>query len=300
MKKLLGLALVPVILATVPLMSYGKEAIQKQTNKMNTTVQATKAAPDGWMEMVHVNTFSTPQARTEFLNGQWQLVDKNYPEAIQRFESVLVSDPNSVRTHHGVALAAFYNEENTKALQHVDRAIALDPVNPKLLYTKARILDAMGKDADALENYLLFVSMDPTDSSAIQAQRRADEIFRRWEARFTEDQKHYFSGLRFLSMEQPEKALPLFEKFVVIKPTDLKGHYLLGMTHRNMNQPEKAITHFEKVTNTEPNNSMAYYQLGWIYEQTGKKQNAQNAWTQFVKFAPHAEQVGVVNEHLKK
>lgn len=298
MKKFLGLALVPVVLASLPLISYSKDLVnQKHGQKATPAVQTMQNGP--WAEAVQITTFSTPEIRKQFLNGQWQLVDKNYPEAIKQFEIVLKSEPNSVRALHGAAMGHFLQGDNTTALQRIDRAIALDPVNTKLLFTKARILDAMDKDVDALESYLTFAAMDPTDSSAIQAQRRSDELFHRWESRMTDEQKQYFNGLRFLSMEQPENAAPVLEKFLTLQPADLKGRYLLGVAYRNLNLPDQALAQFEKIANSQPDNAMTYFQMGVVYDQFGKKQNATEAWKNFVKFAPHAEQVGAVNQYIQ-
>lgn len=294
-KKAIGLLILPAMLATMPLVGVAEKMPQQQPNMQ---------MQSGQMQAPMMKQLSPQEQETFrewFSKGQWQLVDKNYPEAITLFRQAVELNPANVRAHNQLALAYYFNGEYSPAITEIDRALALDPVNTKLHFTKARILDAANRDAEALESYLTFAALDPQDTSALEAQRRADALFKRWEPKFSESQKLYFTGLRFLSMEQPEKALPLLQSFHKEQPEtggigSINTSFLMGIAYFQMNRPGEAVAQFEQVTKAEPQNPLAYYHLTETYTRLGKLDNAKTAWEQFVKFAPHSE-IGAAHHH---
>jgi tetratricopeptide (TPR) repeat protein len=299
-KKLLGLALVPVVMAALPALAMANQAHQANQPAEANKIQSTKMDKANWSGVAIVSeTFSAPYVRDTFNKAQWQLVEKNYPQAITLFEMVLKTDPASVRSLHGLATAFQAQGNHERALNAIDTALALDPVNTKLIFTKAQILDSMGEEAKALEQYLIFAALDPTDTNSLVAERRADELFRGWESRLSEAQKDYFNGLRFMAMEQPENAVPVLEEFIKIEPKHANGRMILGVAYRNLSQPNEAIAQFETITQTHPNSPVGFYHLGVMYDAAGKKQNAQQAWKNFVKYAPNTEATGSVNYRIQ-
>ncbi len=292
-RKTIGMLVLPAMLATMPLVGVAEKMPQPRNMQMT-----------GQMQTQAIKQLSPQEQETFrewFSKGQWQLVDKNYPEAITLLRKAVELNPASVRAHNQLALAYYFNGEYSPAFTEIDRALTLDPVNTKLHFTKARILDAAGRDAEALESYLTFAALDPQDTSALEAQRRADILFKRWEPKFNETQKMYYSGLRFLSMEQPEKALPLLKSFQKEQSEterigNIHASFLLGIAYFQMSRPGDAVAQFEQVTKIEPQNPLAYYHLTETYTRLGKLDNAKTAWEQFVKFAPYSE-IGVEHHH---
>ncbi len=233
-----------------------------------------------------------------FSRGQWQLVDKNYLKAIIIYKKVLELFPENSRAMNQLALAYYFHGQYHQALTTVNQALKTDPVNTKLYFTKARILDAQSQEAEALDNYLTFASLDPTDTAALQAQQRSDELFKRWEPKLTMEQKAYFTGLRFLSMEQPEKALPLLKRFQQDHTNNLNAYLLLGIAYAQIGKADQAIKSFKILTHKAPDNPMAYFQLGETYARSGKSDEAQSAWQKFLEMAPHSEQASVIHQQL--
>ena len=316
MKKLLGLALVPVVLA-VSIPAFAAGPLDR------TPVKTGKQMKQGWQtgtmtqDVRRQQSIYGTEAHRNYTQAQWQLVERNYPEAIRLFENVIVINPEHVPSLHGLAIAKQMRGEYVDGLKYINRAIDLDPVSPQLLLTKARILDAHKMDAPALEAYLTFLSLEPTDSSILEVQRRADELFTRWEARFTPEQKDYFTGLRLLSMDQPTQAVPVLERFikmnetqtssrgVEIHPEVVNAHLLLSLAHQRLNQPTQAVAVLQEVVRETQNVSNAaitplkartFFELSNNYGLVGEKQQAKDAWMNFIKFAPRSEAANVLEQ----
>lgn len=316
MKKLLGLALVPVVLAmTVPAFAASPVKTMDHADK-----QMKQGYQQGTMtqQARHEQSIYGTEAHQTFTKAQWELVERNYPEAIRLFENVIALNPEHVPSLHGLAIAKQMRGEYVDGLRYINRAIDLDPVSPELVLTKARILDAQKMDAPALEAYLTFLSLDPTDSSVLEVQRRADELFTRWEARLTPEQKEYFTGLRLLSMDQPMQAIPSLKRFIElnegqatangrteIRPEVVNAHLLLSLAHQRLNQPTEAVAVLQEVVRETQNvntpaiaplKARTYFELSSNYGLVGQKQEAKAAWMNFVKFAPRSEAVNVLEQ----
>jgi len=313
MKKLLGLALVPVVLAvTLPAFAAQPMNSDKQMKQgWQSSTQMTTEVRRGQMSI-----YGT-EAHRFYTQAEWQLVERNYPEAIRLFENAIAINPEHVPSLHGLAISKQLRGEYVDGLKYINRAIELDPVSPQLLLTKARILDAQRMDAPALETYLTFLALDPTDSNALEVQRRADELFTRWEARLTPEQKEYFMGLRLLTMDQPEQAIPAFERFirmnegvsattrVEVRPEVVNAHLLTALAHQRLNHPTQAVAVLQEVVRETQNintptiaplRARTYFQLSSNYGLTGEKQQAKDAWMNFVRFAPRSEANSVLEQ----
>ncbi len=267
---------------------------QKQEQKQSQSAATVTTSPQVNPPNRLIPQGESAMVRQWISRGQWQLVDKNYPEAIVIYKKVLELSPQNSRALNQLALAYYLHGQYPLALKKVDQALGLDPVNTKLYLTKARILDAQSREPEALDYYLTFASLDPTDTAVLQAQRRADELFKRWEPKLTRAQKIYFTGLRFLSMEQPQKAMPLLEKFRKEDPGNLNVHLLLGMAYFQMGQSERAVQSFKSLAEKAPEHSMAYFQLGETYVRMGELENAKSAREKFIQLAPYSTQAAVI------
>jgi len=180
-------------------------------------------------------------------------------------------------------------------LVRINQAIEIDPVYTSAYLTRAKILDAQDKPAEALEGYLTFLSLAPTDSAVIDIQRRANELYEAQAPQLDESMKAYIDGLRTLAMEKPEQAVPQFNKFIEMKATAqpsaqvINAHRFLAVALQQTNKPAEAIPVLEKLISVQPQNPVGYYYLSTTYEQVGKKENAKEAWANFAKYAPKSQ-----------
>lgn len=297
MKKLLGLMIVPVLMASLP------AAAANRTTDMTTPELLNKMMPTTDIQRPAYQQAIGTQAHTLFTQGQWQLVEQNYPRAIELFEASLQSNPDFIPSLQGLAVGYLTRGEYTPAFKAIEKALMLDPINTKLYLTKARILDAQHKEPEALEAYLTYLSLDPTDSGVVEIQRRSNDLYEKWEAKLTPTQKQYFEGLRLLSMEQPQKALPLFKQFIASEPTlneqTINAHRLLSVSYGLTKQPTEAVKIMEALVKQQPENPLGYFHLSESYTMTGQREQAKEAWGKFVQFAPKSSASQII-ENVKE
>ncbi|HEY9687317.1 MAG TPA: tetratricopeptide repeat protein [Coleofasciculaceae cyanobacterium] len=320
MKKLLGLALVPAMLAVSPMLalaeqtahpahpaaqgaqSWSSKTSQSQMQSQYTGVQKgqqqqawQQSATKGGSQWAAMN----PQIARQLLMGQEQLVGRHFPEAITAFQAVVSADQNNVRALEGLSIALYSQGRFDEALQTVNRAIALDPVNGRLFFTKAQILDTQDQAMEAVESYLTFTALNPEDTSAYAALRRVDELQKWIQPQLTTAWQSYFQGLRFLSLRQADQAIPMFEKFQTMEPNNEKAALFIGRSYLSMGMPEKAIPFFKTSLKLQSDNPVAYYQLGSSYDLSGETQQARDAWRKFLQFAPQSESAMLINRRFE-
>ncbi len=295
MKKLLGLLLVgstlasSVAVAATPSMD---KAMDFTRNAMMTKSQAgVELRQDVLLNKQQINDMKASKYVTKdallFGQGQYQLVEKNYPMAIELFEEAITVNPKNSRALEGLAKAQLQRGDYVDALATVDKAIALDPINTSFIYTKADIQDNMGLELGALETYLTFTTMAPTDSRVIEVERRANDIFEKWQPRLSQSEMDYFTALRLLTFEHPEQAVVAFDSYIKESQTAtplnvnfptlrsetlmnltpewvvnffeketpervVRAHIFQAMAHLNLHQPEKAIALLNTAIKVDP------------------------------------------------
>ncbi len=306
MKKIVSLAIVPVLLAATPMLALAENAHQHTNAKpAMTRTQQTQAQAQTRMRTTQLGTpamktlmSANVRSNPLFMQAQWQLVTRHYPEAVTLFQTLLSNEPNSVHALDGLSTALYSQGRYDEALRQIDKAIALDPINSRLFYTKGQILDAQDRPVDAVEAYLTFTSLTPDDGAALSALARVDELYKRIETKLNPGVANYYEGLRLLSLHQPEQAITLFEQFKSIEPANQQAHILLGRSYLELGQPQRAIPFFESALRAKANNPVAYYQLGSSYELQGEAAQAQNAFRKFLQFAPESEAAVLLNRRL--
>lgn len=317
MRKFIGLAVLPVLLAGSPLLAIAEQPVKPvapttQTKQIETTQVQTrtqvKRDASGKETVTQQKTAQTMtstrpaaasnQQGTEFAQAQVNLINRQYPEAVTAFKSILYSQPDNVPALNSLASGLYHQGHYAEALEAIEKAIALDPVNSGLFYTQAKILDAQNKPMEALQSYLTFTAMNPDDAAAMDAQFRAGELYRMAEGKLSEAQQNLFQGQRLLSLRQPSQAIPLFQKYKTLSPNDSKADLMLGQAYLEMGQPEKAIPQFESAVKLKADNAAAYYHLGTSYDIQGQPQNAEQAYQQFLKLAPQSESAMLLNKRV--
>jgi len=310
MKKFFGMALLPVILATTPVLALAAQpagtgatgpetmtakqhAQMTQTTQWNGTGKQWTGTPG--QQTTAATTWSvSPQ----WAQGQWNLATRHWPEAASQFQALLGTEPNNVHALDGLATALFQQGRYDEATSNIERAISLDPVNGRLFWTKGQILEAQDKPVEALEAYLTFTSLAPDDAATLTALGRADMLWKATEPKWTEAKRQYLEGLRYLSLHQPEQAALRFERFKALEPNNAWAGLWLGRAYMEWGQPEKAIPQFEGALRLSADNPMAYYQLGRTYELRGETEQAKEAWQKFIRVAPQSEAALQINRRL--
>jgi tetratricopeptide (TPR) repeat protein len=79
--------------------------------------------------------------------------DRDYARALRLMNAVLEAEPNHAGALYYRAMISSVRGDWDEATADIDRALAIDPAEPRFLYMKGRILERQGDTASALEWY---------------------------------------------------------------------------------------------------------------------------------------------------
>jgi tetratricopeptide (TPR) repeat protein len=265
---------------------------KKEKSEMNSSTNARWQAQNKgqWSQLSKQPNWNESTEQI-WMNAKAAFMDKKFNEASRLYETLLTQEPQASISFAPLAMSYFELGEFEKANQFIEKAIEANPMDNKLLLSKADILDGLKQPQAAMKHYFMFSALEPKDTNAVVATRRGEEIYRMMEKSFETQDKAFIDGIRFMAWQAPQKALPLLEESVKMEPTNLDARMFLGLAHRELNHPTEAIQQFQAITQTEPSNANGFYQLGELYKETGDKKNADKAWQSFLKTVPQREAI---------
>lgn len=91
---------------------------------------------------------------------------KEYNEAINKYNLALNEDPKFVIAHTNLGIVYYDDGKHNKAKESYEKAIDLDPKSSPAYNNLGRVYYAEGDYSKAIKSYKKAISLDPTDSSA--------------------------------------------------------------------------------------------------------------------------------------
>jgi tetratricopeptide (TPR) repeat protein len=96
-----------------------------------------------------------------------------------------------------------------------------------------------------------------------------------------------------------QSAITYYQKSIEINPKDYDVLTDMGASYNALNQPDKALELFNQVTAEKPDHAMAWFNLGVVYRGKDDKANMKFAWDRFLALQPTGELADQVREELK-
>jgi tetratricopeptide (TPR) repeat protein len=120
-------------------------------------------------------------AQQQHAAGVASLISGNISSAIEHLERAVALDPSSARYWSDLSAALYeragYDEATlTEALGAADRALSVSPELPAALFNRGLILEALGRDEDAATAYETLDRIDPGSPWTVEAVRRAKRL----------------------------------------------------------------------------------------------------------------------------
>ena len=233
------------------------------------------------IKLLHQALALSPNAPSPNLDlGKILLTDRHYPEAMDRFETVLAIDLRSAEARQGELDAATHLALQARNAGHPEAALlCLQHAREYLLDDPTLLLD-LGIQADQIGQYpiaedalTVALALHPGDPAVLYALGRletdekhlpAAEIhLRSYLALHPEDPSAHFGLGHILVMQQrfPEATVE-FDRSIALQPVQTESYYQLGQIATDLQHDADAKPLLEKVLNRDPKHGGALTCMG--------------------------------------
>ena len=226
--------------------------------------------------LVSTGDTGTPDAYSAYLKGRGFLARHDLPgntdRAIDAFSAAARQDPRYALALAGLGEAYWRKAYDTgdkhwseMALQHAERAIAVDPNLAAGHTVLGYIHHDAGRNEDAVRELKRAMELAPTNP---EAPRKLAEIYK--------------SAGRF------DEAENLYVQSTQLRPTDWYGYLLLGVFYYERERYEEAEAALNHAKTLAPDNDMVREDLAGIYRMHGRYKDAISEYQQALRIRSSA------------
>ena len=108
-----------------------------------------------------------------------------------------------------------------------------------------------------------------------------------------EEESLAMEGMKYMMMDEPSRALPVFEKLVKSSPSDAAAHFMLASALIKLSKMEEALPHARQAYEADPANQYYAQQLSEIYTKQKKYAEAAKLYEGLLSQNPSSIQYGV-------
>jgi tetratricopeptide (TPR) repeat protein len=166
-----------------------------------------------------------------------------YDQAVESYDSAIEHNANPKGAYAGKTLARHKLLEYEPALEAVNKAIKLDPMNARLYFYKANILDDQENTIDALIEINTAVEIKPSYAQA-----------------------HYNRGIFLAKLTRYEEAISSIDKALKYNPRDANAYNIKGTIQFELGQYKQSLASYKKALKLDPDSYEAHYNVSLAYE----------------------------------
>lgn len=221
------------------------------------------------------------------LLGAAMLKQNRAEEAEHTLSRAVRMYPNFTRAIETLADALIMQGRLPDALEALERASELDPGNASVRFKKAKVLDGLGRDDEASQQFEASFKLTPHREDLVrglQLQRMGNirEAEKRYRDVLTKDPKNV-DALRLLAgvamrAKQWSDAQVLLERALEIAPDFFQCWMDLGLAHQEQDRTDDALAAFEHAIRLEPNRPNPYAAVGTTNGMAGRHDAAIEAF----------------------
>ena len=192
---------------------------------------------------------------------------KQPDKAVESYSTALSLNPANSDSLKVMASEAYESlaeiEKNrtryTNAIEYIDKGLKLNNKSSVLYYISAYSKSKLGKNNDAVNDYLKALDINPKDIESYIN----------------------LSGL-YNEINQFEKSVSIAQKGILVDSKQYKLYNNLGDSLQSQKNYEQAISAYKKSIDLYPSSAVIYYNLGICYKETNDKDNATRSFQQAV------------------
>lgn len=235
--------------------------------------EAVKAA-EFFSRALDLQTADTP---TLIWLGEMYLDQDRPDQAEPLFLQALSRDPSSAAALSGAGRAALAKHDLARAIDYLERALAVEPRALGLHYSLAAAYRGLGQ----------------LDRARTHLERRGsgrpaphDPLMETYEAVLHSPLSYETQGLRALESRQVKEAADLFRKGLELAPDDPRLFHRLGTALFMAGDTAGAVQQFEQALRWAPEFPRAHFGLGMVLNLSGRHAEAIERFAAAVKYQP--------------
>ncbi len=195
--------------------------------------------------------------------GLFHLGKGNHEQAAADFAKILEGDEENLNAHHAIAEALTYLEKYDQALEHIGKAIELEPDQPMAYTLRARIRAIQGDLKAALADLNTALKAAPNDLAALLMRARL----------------HQAEG-------DLEKARKDVDRALIVRPGLVQGILLRSMVAAAAGDWDRAIADMKDLLSTDPKNVEWRLQLAAYYSGSQRPRRAITIYSELLDEDP--------------
>ena len=216
-------------------------------------------------------------------------------KAIESFLKAISLNPGSSENDKILIIEAYENlaeiEKNrgkyNEALKYIEKGLTIDNQSSLLYYISAFSKNKLGNEAEAINDYLLAIKINPKDiESYINLSKLYNEtgrfnktiIIAQKGLSIDNTQYKLYNNLgdSLQKTNNCKQAITAYKKSVNINRADSDIYYNLGICYKELDDKENSIKSFQRAISINDNYYEAYYELGTIYFSQEKYKEAKS------------------------
>ncbi len=226
-------------------------------------------------ELARITESTVPLAPALVRLGEIYLDEGLATEATTTLQSAIATGANGWRPHFLLARGHTRLLQHDLALEHLDRALDIDPGNIDVSLAIADVYRVLGSVGEAGARYAEIVHTAPNDPRAYFRSAQA--------AAGTRD----FAG-----------AVKHLEVVLTLQPAHAGAHYLLGMVHSRQQDFRAAEGYLRAAVKLAPDEPQGHYALGTALMAQGKVEEAEEELQTFSEMQARRQRVDVLQKQV--
>ncbi len=202
-----------------------------------------------------------------------QDVPGNAERAVASFGRAVEKDPRFALAWAGLGEASWWRYKETndatwvpRATDAIRRALALDPLEPRIHVALANVDLGTGKSQEAVAELRSAIARRPND-----------------------DEAHRLLADALASQGRAADALREYQKAIAVRPNYFRNYSALGGFHFRAGRYADATAAFERVTEIQPDSTWGFINLGAAYLAAGDTRHALENFQRSLTLAPEPE-----------
>jgi len=213
----------------------------------------------------------------------------NLETADRLYRDILAREPERAEALHGLGALAYQRGDFDRAIEYIERSIALDSRNPVFYNTLGMAYRAKGAAEAAVISYRKGLAID-ANSSTLQA-----NLSRAWFDLLAIDRSSALTHLIQMARQYHragnfKQAGNLYRQLLDREPNHPDGLDGLGTLAYQQNQFDRAIEYFQQAIDRSSENPSYHHNLGVTYQAKHQSAEAAACYRRSIELDPNLEQ----------